>query len=228
MAAFGSVQNRLPGFINPTQKVQQFQNQQLAGLNAGTSAKVGQATPQSQMPMNAGPAPEIQQSLGRTQDAVRNASTKLVGYAQIQRNRIENERAMAEQARQAALQKQQQVQQANWMKTFSGGTKFNRNYYSQPSYGPMAKGTTVNRVRGLLRHFPSLRITEIGGNRSYDRAHGVPRHANSYHYDTRNPAVDIAGPVADLDRLYRAMRASGRWRQILWRVPGHYNHIHVA
>lgn len=89
-------------------------------------------------------------------------------------------------------------------------------------------GPAVGRIQSILKSFPGLRITEIGGNRDYDVAHGVARVPTSYHYDRNNPAVDIAGSTAQLDALYRELVRQGGWRQILWRVPGHYDHIHVA
>jgi uncharacterized small protein (DUF1192 family) len=43
-----------------------------------------------------------------------------------------------------------------------------------------------------------------------------------------NPAVDIGGTTSALDRLYPILRAAGGWRQLKWRVAGHYDHIHAA
>ena len=80
----------------------------------------------------------------------------------------------------------------------------------------------------MLGRFPGLRITETLGNRAYDVAHGVARVPTSYHYDANNPAVDIAGPQSQLWALYYELKRVGGWRQILWQVAGHYDHIHVA
>lgn len=97
-------------------------------------------------------------------------------------------------------------------------------------YQPTTQGSgpVVGRVQGMLKRYPGLRITEIGGNRAYDQAHGVKRWSGSLHYDTKNPAVDIGGSTKQLDALYQQMRSEGGFRQILWRVPGHYDHIHVG
>jgi len=54
---------------------------------------------------------------------------------------------------------------------------------------------------------------------------GSPR---SYHLDRANPATDIGGSTAALDLLYGRLRAMGGWRELLWRVKGHYDHIHAA
>ena len=56
-------------------------------------------------------------------------------------------------------------------------------------------------------------------------AGGSPR---SYHLDQSNPAVDIAGPTRLLDMLHARLAAEGGWRELLWRVKGHYDHVHVA
>jgi hypothetical protein len=89
-------------------------------------------------------------------------------------------------------------------------------------------GVALQRVLSVLGRFPGLHITETLGNRAYDVANGVDRSPNSYHYDANNPAVDIAGPIPQLYALADLLYAMGGWRQILWQVPGHYDHIHVA
>jgi hypothetical protein len=44
-----------------------------------------------------------------------------------------------------------------------------------------------------------------------------------------NPAVDIGGPTGTLDRVASRLRGMGGWREgPLWRVRGHYDHVHVA
>lgn len=91
-----------------------------------------------------------------------------------------------------------------------------------------AGGLAASRVSAALKAFPGLHITETLGNRAWDVANGVNRSPNSYHYDAQNPAVDIAGPTSMLNQLYRVLVGMGGWRQMLWQVPGHYDHIHVA
>jgi hypothetical protein len=87
-------------------------------------------------------------------------------------------------------------------------------------------GAAFARVRSTL---PSgLRITDTLSNPARDKALGLVRSANSYHYDANNPAVDIAGPIPLLHQYARQLMAMGGWRQFLWQVPGHYDHIHVA
>jgi hypothetical protein len=47
--------------------------------------------------------------------------------------------------------------------------------------------------------------------------------------DRANPAVDIGGPTGTLDRVAGRLRGMGGWREgPLWRVRGHYDHVHVA
>lgn len=85
-------------------------------------------------------------------------------------------------------------------------------------------GRTLSRVKSVL---PSgLRVTSTYRTPAENRrAGGV---SNSLHMDRNNPAVDIAGPTYLLDQFARRLRAMGGWRQLLWRVAGHYDHIHVA
>ena len=87
-------------------------------------------------------------------------------------------------------------------------------------------GAALARVRSSL---PSgLSITDTLSSPARDAMFGLQRSANSYHYDANNPAVDIAGPIPLLHQYARQLAAMGGWRQFLWQVPGHYDHIHVA
>jgi hypothetical protein len=54
----------------------------------------------------------------------------------------------------------------------------------------------------------------------------IGRHAeNSYHY--RGRALDVSGSPAQLDRVYSMLRGTNP-AELLWRSPGHYDHLHVA
>ena len=85
-------------------------------------------------------------------------------------------------------------------------------------------GNALNRVRGML--IPGTQVTST--YRSPGRNAAVGGSRTSYHMDARNPAVDIGGATAALDRLYPILRAAGGWRELIWRAPGHYDHIHAA
>lgn len=209
-----------PGFgraVMPTSRVGSYINQQLSSFSAG----------QAQRPQSA----NID-----AQDSLLNRQPSTVGFGNIgqsgQRVAADIERSNGRvrqnlqiaQQRRIALQRQQQAQQgARAVPKAGGGVS------AQPGpQAPVTKGPTVNRIQGILRNFGGLKITEVGGNRDYDVAHGVARVPTSYHYDRQNPAVDIAGSTAQLDALYKELVRQGGWRQILWRVPGHYDHLHVA
>lgn len=58
-----------------------------------------------------------------------------------------------------------------------------------------------------------------GGGRVGGHAQG------SYHYLGR--ALDVSGPPGLLDRAYQMLRGTNP-SELLWRVPGHYDHLHVA
>jgi len=96
----------------------------------------------------------------------------------------------------------------------------------QANPGGFAGGSTLARVQALM--LPGLSITDTLSSPARDAAFGIVRSASSYHYDAANPAVDIAGPLHLLHQFYAILVAMGPWRQILWQVAGHYDHIHVA
>lgn len=198
--------------VMPTSSVGNYVNQQLARVNNAQSGRVQQGTPALQrLEMQQASPQSVAVDLGPTGESGRRLQSSM---------KSSNDRVLA--SLQLAQKRRQAKQAAN---TGSGP--------AGPAAGPTGSvratsGPTVNRIQSLLRSFPGLRITEVGGNREYDVANGVARVPNSYHYDRQNPAVDIGGSTAQLDALYQELLRQGGWRQILWRVPGHYDHIHVA
>ncbi|HSH58630.1 MAG TPA: D-Ala-D-Ala carboxypeptidase family metallohydrolase [Acidimicrobiales bacterium] len=92
--------------------------------------------------------------------------------------------------------------------------------------GPFAPrgGTALSRVRSIIGAYPGLRVTSTYRSPAANRAAGGS--PTSYHLDARNPAVDIGGPTYQLDRFHAAL--GGGWREKLWRVKGHFDHVHVA
>ena len=209
-----------PTAPNPVQSVANFQNQELGGLMTGTGSEVGSQA--GSVRPGAGIAPQGQSDVAlsaqRTTSAVRDNSRKLLATAQVARQR------------QQALEAQKSKQQSSGGKGYGTGQRY-QNPQGQSGGGGGGGGgggPAVTRLQGILRSFPGLHITETLGNRDYDVAHGVDRVPNSYHYDRNNPAVDIAGSQQELQKLYKQLLQTGGWRQILWQVPGHYDHIHVA
>ncbi len=206
---------------SPQAEVQRFENQTLGGLMSGTSATIGQ---QHAGPRFQDPAPSIkavQQVVQGTSKAVRANSQQLLQNAQLQR-------AARVRRAQEEAQRRQQAQQSM---TRVGGRVFPQgggggSYTGGPTR--VTSGKMASRVQSMLPRFPGLRITETLGNRAYDVAHGVARWSGSYHYDRNNPAVDIAGPQNQLWALYYELKRQGGYRQILWQVAGHYDHLHVA
>lgn len=200
----------------PTDATQSFQNQRLPGLSTGTTRGAGaaQGSPSEQLLSMRRPETGVSLSAKRTNEAVRATNRRLLTSAQLL--------GMKRRAQTAQPQPGGGGAQAGGRQ---GGRAPARGAVSAPRGGG---GPAVARVQSILGRFPGLRITETHGDREYDRAHGVARSPNSYHYDHDNPAVDIAGSPAQLHRLYSQLISMGGWRQILWQVPGHYDHIHVA
>ncbi|PPF39978.1 tape measure protein [Pseudoclavibacter sp. AY1H1] len=92
--------------------------------------------------------------------------------------------------------------------------------------GNWAGGITLERLQPILAKYPSLMITDTYRDPAYNAAVGGS--PTSYHMDATNPAVDVAGPYSVMDAFANEVRSIGGWRQILWEVAGHFDHVHVA
>ena len=92
--------------------------------------------------------------------------------------------------------------------------------------GALVGGKALDRVRSVIGEFAGARITSTYRSPSQNAAVGGAK--NSLHMDKNNPAVDIGGPTSTLDRMHGRLRGMGGWRELLWRVRGHYDHIHAA
>jgi hypothetical protein len=90
--------------------------------------------------------------------------------------------------------------------------------------GPVSGGTTLAKIRSILPKGLSITSTY----RTPERNRAVGGSPTSYHLNRSNPAVDIVGPTGQLSSFAARLRAIGGWRELLWRVPGHYDHVHVA
>lgn len=95
-----------------------------------------------------------------------------------------------------------------------------------PSSGDWKGGITLDRLRPILAKFPSLMITDTYRDPAYNAAVGGS--PSSYHMDAANPAVDVEGPFGVMDAFAAEVAAVGGWRQLLWKVAGHWDHVHVA
>lgn len=203
----------------PTSAIGSYINQQLA--NFSSSQPAPRAAPANfevrQSQLSQGPASSV--GFG----GIAESSSRMAADIARSNARVRQNLQIAKQKRQ---QRQQQAQRAA---SSAAGGRVQYGGGGNTQQGVIgAGGPTVNRIQGLLKNFRGLRITEVGGNRDYDVAHGVARVPTSYHYDRKNPAVDIGGSTAELNALYAELVRQGGWRQILWQVPGHYDHIHVA
>lgn len=89
--------------------------------------------------------------------------------------------------------------------------------------GPGRGGKMLDTVQSMLGAGLSISSTY----RTPARNAAVGGSPTSYHLDPNNPAVDVVGPAAALDRLYAALLQIPH-RELLWRVPGHNDHLHVA
>jgi len=92
--------------------------------------------------------------------------------------------------------------------------------------GPGRGGPALSRVQSILTGIPGTYVTSTYRSPTANKlAGGSP---TSYHMDRNNPAVDIGGSTSALSRVASALRSAGGWRELLWQVPGHYDHVHVA
>ena len=85
-------------------------------------------------------------------------------------------------------------------------------------------GSTLSRVNQILP--AGARVTSTYRTPAQNAAVGGV--TNSYHTDKANPAVDIAGSVSAMDQIHERLKAIGGWRELLYRVKGHFDHVHVA
>ena len=91
--------------------------------------------------------------------------------------------------------------------------------------GPGAGGPMLARISKLIAG-TGLSVTSTYRTPAHNAAVGGS--PTSYHTDRNNPAVDVVGPAGALDRLQSQLRSAGGLRELLWRVPGHFDHLHAA
>lgn len=98
----GQTRTPTPAPQSPTDSVQQFQNQQLAGLSTGTGSRVGQqSSPAQQLLGMRQQKTGVALTAERTTDAVQSTNKRLMGFAQAAGAR--RKAAQLEAERQAAL-----------------------------------------------------------------------------------------------------------------------------
>ena len=190
----------------PSQQAANFTNQRLGGLISGTSstvqAPISTAFNSMRMPSQVG-----QQAANPIGDSIRAANANLSQIAQARR-----------QAMVRALNNQ------GGSSGSSGPVAPSAPYKGGPvSFEGYTGGATFARLIPLLKGY---QVTDTYRDPEYNRRVGGV--STSYHMDKNNPAVDIGGSTAQLNALYAKLKAMGGWRQLLWQVPGHYDHIHVA
>ncbi len=88
-----------------------------------------------------------------------------------------------------------------------------------------AGGDALDKVRAAMRGLAGLSITST--YRTPARNAAVGGSPTSYHLDRDDPATDVVGPASQLDALYERL-AQSRYRELLWRVLGHFDHLHYA
>jgi len=86
-------------------------------------------------------------------------------------------------------------------------------------------GLAMKRLIPVMQKY-GLNVTSTWDTPARNAALG--RRKNTYHADWANPAVDMAGSQSSMFAAANEIRNMGGWRQILWQVAGHYDHIHVA
>lgn len=85
----------------------------------------------------------------------------------------------------------------------------------------------IDKIKGFTLPAWVQKIADLIGKMADGMKTGAGGSPTSLHMDRNNPAVDVVGSASQLDALYRQLAAVGG-RQLLWRVPGHYDHLHYA
>lgn len=90
--------------------------------------------------------------------------------------------------------------------------------------GSLSGGNTLAKVKSILP--AGAVVTSTYRDPAHNRRIGGS--PTSYHMDRNNPAVDIGGTRAAMDAVYARLAAMGGWRELLYKVAGHWDHVHVA
>lgn len=69
-------------------------------------------------------------------------------------------------------------------------------------------------------------LTLTSAHRSSAKDKAVGGSGRGYH--VLGQAYDLAGSVSNMDKAAVELKASKQFRSVLWRVAGHYDHIHVS
>lgn len=93
-----------------------------------------------------------------------------------------------------------------------------------PGKGALTGGSALARVKSVMPR--GTYVTSTYRTPAQNRAAGGS--PTSYHLDRSNPAVDIGGSTAALDALYTILKRMGGYRELIWKQPGHYDHLHYA
>lgn len=80
-----------------------------------------------------------------------------------------------------------------------------------------------NKALDIAKDY-GLRLTS--SYRSPEHNKKVGGSPTSYH--TRGQAYDFAGSAAQMDKFANWAKKSGLFVEVLWKVKGHYDHVHVA
>lgn len=114
------------------------------------------------------------------------------------------------------------------LKAIDGIAEWAQTAISPPaaSSGEWAGGITLDRLRPILAKYSGLMITDTYRDPAYNASVGGS--STSFHMDAANPAVDVAGPWGQMNAFASEVASVGGWRQLLWQVAGHYDHVHVA
>lgn len=116
------------------------------------------------------------------------------------------------------------------LKAIDGIVEWAKNTITPPassgSVGNYSGGITLQRLLPYIAASGTV-VTDTYRDPAYNASVGGS--PTSFHMDAANPAVDVAGSEAAMWSFYRmVMGDAGGWRQVLWQVAGHYDHVHVA
>lgn len=89
---------------------------------------------------------------------------------------------------------------------------------------------TAGLARELLGSAPGCRVSSFYRSRETQLAlyKSLKQPPPTYNPHETGKCCDVAGPADELELVAANARAQGVWKQVLWQVPLHFDHVHLG